>query len=117
MRWGDPASAHMHRGYCVLAQAHREAPGTTIYIIRLHRPEAVKRFYSLSQSNGTSTMREGFYWVRHNGTVQVAYYTDDPVDDIVTGTIVSGIWHMTRSDDLCNNGEVEVLQGPLEPPL
>lgn len=62
-------------------------------------------------------MREGFYWVRNNGIVQVAYYTDEPVDDIVTGTIVSGIWHMTRSDDLCKNGEVEVLQGPLEPPL
>ncbi|WP_256350025.1 hypothetical protein [Enterobacter sp. ENT03] len=62
-------------------------------------------------------MREGFYWVSHNGTVQVAYYTDEPVDDIVTGTIVSGIWHMTRGDDLCNNGEVEVLKGPLEPPL
>ncbi|WNP36371.1 hypothetical protein RN333_09335 [Enterobacter kobei] len=62
-------------------------------------------------------MSEGFYWILHNGLVQVAYYTAEPVYDIVTDTIVPGTWHMTCGDDLCNNGEAEVLQGPLEPPL
>jgi hypothetical protein len=48
--------------------------------------------------------------------VQVAYYTNDVTDDLETGQEITGVWHLTQGDDLCNNGEAEVLSGPLMPP-
>lgn len=27
-------------------------------------------------------MKEGYYWIQHCGDVQVAYYTNDVVDDL-----------------------------------
>lgn len=62
-------------------------------------------------------MNEGFYWIQHDGKVQIAYYTNDITDDLETGQTVSGVWHLTQGDALCDNGEAEVLQGPLSPPL
>lgn len=61
-------------------------------------------------------MKEGFYWIQHNGRVQVAYYTNGETEDLETGLTIIGVWHLTRGDDLCNNGEVEILEGPLPPP-
>lgn len=61
-------------------------------------------------------VKEGYYWIQHNGVVQVAYYTNDTVDDLESGQLIVGIWHLTRGDDICHNGEAEVLSGPLQPP-
>lgn len=61
-------------------------------------------------------MKEGYYWIQHNGRVQVAYYTNDATDDLETGRTIIGVWHLTQGDDICNNGETEVLYGPLSPP-
>lgn len=61
-------------------------------------------------------MQQGYYWIRHEGVVQVAYFTKDTVDDLETGKTITGVWHLTRSDDICHNGEAEVLAGPLQPP-
>lgn len=62
-------------------------------------------------------MKEGFYWIQHNGRVQVAYYTNDVTDDLETDQKITGVWHLTQGDALCNNGEAEVLEGPLIPPV
>ncbi|AOP90980.1 hypothetical protein [Enterobacter hormaechei] len=62
-------------------------------------------------------MKEGFYWIQHNGTVQVAYYTDGVTEDLETGKTITGVWHLTRGDDICHNGEAEVIEGPLSVPL
>ena len=62
-------------------------------------------------------MKEGYYWIQHVGVVQVAYYTNDTVDDLDTGKIITGVWHLTRGDGICHNGEAEVLEGPLSPPM
>lgn len=62
-------------------------------------------------------MKEGFYWIQHNGIVQVAYYTDGITEDLVTGQTITGVWHLTRGDDICHNGEAEVIEGPLYAPL
>lgn len=62
-------------------------------------------------------MQEGFYWIQHCGEVQIAYYTHDVVDDLETGKSITGVWHLTRGDDICHNGEAEVLAGPLLPPV
>lgn len=62
-------------------------------------------------------MKEGFYWIQHNGTVQVAYYTDGVTEDLETGQTITGFWHLTRGDDICHNGEAEVIEGPLSVPL
>ncbi|HHQ4050862.1 TPA: hypothetical protein ACSP0P_001624 [Citrobacter freundii] len=58
-------------------------------------------------------MKEGYYWIQHVGVVQVAYYTNDTVDDLESGKTITGVWHLTRGDDICHNGEAEVLEGPL----
>lgn len=62
-------------------------------------------------------MKEGYYWIQHCGCVQVAYYTNDTVDDQETGKTISGVWHLTKGDGICHNGEAEVLKGPLIPPV
>lgn len=61
-------------------------------------------------------MKEGYYWIQHCGIVQVAYFTREPVEDMLTGETVIGIWHLTRGEDICHNGEARVLNGPLLPP-
>ncbi|ECL4813318.1 hypothetical protein AB2744_001868 [Salmonella enterica] len=61
-------------------------------------------------------MKEGFYWIQHNGRVQVAYYTHGVTEDLETGQTIIGVWHLTQGDDICHNGEAEVLSGPLQPP-
>jgi hypothetical protein len=30
-------------------------------------------------------MEEGFYWIQHNGRVQIAYYTRGETEDLETG--------------------------------
>ncbi|MEG2431153.1 MAG: hypothetical protein RSA84_21615 [Acinetobacter sp.] len=60
-------------------------------------------------------MKEGYYWIQHLGVVQVAYYTIEPVEDMLTGESVIGVWHLTRGDDICHNGEAEIIEGPLAP--
>jgi len=55
-------------------------------------------------------MKEGYYWIQYVGVVQVAYYTNDTVDDLDTGKTITGVWHLTRGDDICHNGEAEVLE-------
>jgi len=61
-------------------------------------------------------MKEGFYWIQHNGRVQVAYYTKDETEDLETGRTIMGVWHLTLDDDICDNGEAEILSGPVTPP-
>lgn len=36
-------------------------------------------------------MKEGYYWLQHNGVAQVAYYTSDTVDDLETGRFIVGV--------------------------
>lgn len=62
-------------------------------------------------------MKEGYYWIQHNGVVQVAYYTNGITEDLESGQIIFGVWHLTIGDDLCHNGEAEVIEGPLNPPV
>ncbi len=62
-------------------------------------------------------MKEGFYWIQHNGKVQLAYYTNVVTDDLETGQMISGAWRLKQGDALCDNGEAEVLKGPLSPQL
>jgi hypothetical protein len=62
-------------------------------------------------------MKEGYYWIRHNECVQIAYYSHGQTEDMLTGKIISGVWHFTQGFDLCHNGEAIVLKGPLPPPL
>jgi len=61
-------------------------------------------------------MKEGFYWIQHQGKVQVAYYSHGETEDLETGQTITGVWHLTQGDDICDNGEAEILAGPLTPP-
>ena len=60
-------------------------------------------------------MKEGFYWIQHNGVVQVAYYRHGTTDDLETGQTIHGVWHLTQGDALCDNGEAEILAAPFLP--
>lgn len=62
-------------------------------------------------------MKEGFYWIQHNGRVQIAYYSNGVTEDLETGRIITGIWHLTQGDDICDNDEAEVISGPLPQPV
>lgn len=46
----------------------------------------------------------------------MAYYTNDKNEDLETGAIITGVWHLTRGDDICHSGEAEILEGPLPQP-
>ncbi|MEB7502402.1 hypothetical protein NGC23_19720 [Leclercia pneumoniae] len=61
-------------------------------------------------------MKEGYYWIDHNKLRQVAYYTDENTEDMISGESIRGVWHLTRGMDLCNNYEVVILSGPIPPP-
>lgn len=62
-------------------------------------------------------MEEGFYWLQHNGRIQVAYYTDGVTDDLETGQLITDVWHLTQREDICHNGEAEVIDGLLPVPF
>ncbi|MEY6829607.1 hypothetical protein [Enterobacter roggenkampii] len=62
-------------------------------------------------------MKEGFYWIQHNGRVQVAYFSNGVTEDLETGLTCNGIWQLTQGDDICDNGEAEVIKGPLPVPF
>ena len=62
-------------------------------------------------------MEKGIYWLQHNGRIQVAYYTDGVTDDLETGQLITGVWHLTQGDDICHNGEVEVIEVLLPVPF
>lgn len=62
-------------------------------------------------------MEEGCYWPQHNGRIQVTYYTDGVTDDLETGQLITGVWHLTQGDDICHNGEVEVIEVLLPVPF
>lgn len=62
-------------------------------------------------------MEKGFYWLQHNGRIQVAYYTHGVTDDLETGQLITGVWHLTQREDICHNGEAEVIEGLLPVPF
>nr|WP_237658075.1 hypothetical protein [Enterobacter cancerogenus] len=61
-------------------------------------------------------MKEGYYWIRHNECVQIAYYSHGKIEDMLTGKIIHGVWHLFHGFDICDNGEAIVLTGPIAPP-
>lgn len=62
-------------------------------------------------------MKEGYYWIQHNGVVEVAYFTPEEFEGLETGDKVAGVWHLAMNDDICHNDDTEVLKGPLQPPI
>ena len=89
--------------------------------------EATARVWFIAPLHNSSTfklralalevfVKEGYYWIQHDGVVQVAYFTPEEFEDIETGKPITGVWHLVMNDDICHNGEAEVLEGPLQPP-
>jgi hypothetical protein len=35
-------------------------------------------------------MKEGYYWIQHNGVVQVAFYSEGVTEDLETGNVIQG---------------------------
>lgn len=61
-------------------------------------------------------MEEGYYWIKHNRLVQIAYYIDGKCEDLDTGESYRGIWLLIRGDDISHNDEAEIISGPLQQP-
>ncbi|OAT26712.1 hypothetical protein M976_02873 [Buttiauxella ferragutiae ATCC 51602] len=62
-------------------------------------------------------MKEGFYWVRYNGSVQIARFVEESVENVETGEVVSGYWQYAGDDmDTIYSPETEVLSAKLVPP-
>lgn len=38
-------------------------------------------------------------------------------EDLETGLTFNGIWHLTQGEDICDNGDVEMIEGPLPVPF
>jgi hypothetical protein len=72
-------------------------------------------YTSIRDEQGVS-MKEGYYWIQYNGGRQIAYYIPEVIHDLDSGKTIIAAWYVTQGDDLCNNGEVEVLTGPIEEP-
>lgn len=61
-------------------------------------------------------MAEGYYWIKHNGLVQIAYYIDGLCEDLETGKSHRGIWFLTHGEDLSHDDETEIISGPIPQP-
>ncbi|WP_157699379.1 hypothetical protein [Pseudomonas sp. M30-35] len=62
-------------------------------------------------------MHNGYYWIEYNGVAEIAYYSDEEIEEIESGNIISGVWHgVGEFQTIYLAGEVVVLDGPLSPP-
>lgn len=62
-------------------------------------------------------MNEGYYWISFNGIVQIAWLSNEPVEDIDQGIKTIGLWHLVGEDvDVCGRNDVKVLSARLTEP-
>lgn len=62
-------------------------------------------------------MHNAFYWIEYNGVAEIAYYSDEEIEEIESGKVHSGIWHTAGEEhNIYLADEVVVLAGPLHPP-
>ncbi|HFZ8993810.1 TPA: hypothetical protein ACIPUI_000902 [Citrobacter freundii] len=62
-------------------------------------------------------MIEGYYRVSYKGLVQIAYYYDEPAEDLEVGVKSEGVWHLVEEGRyVIFSDEVNILGGPLEQP-
>jgi hypothetical protein len=40
-------------------------------------------------------MDDGFYWISFQGIVQIAFLSNEPVEDIDRGVAATGVWFLT----------------------
>ena len=58
-------------------------------------------------------MKNGFYRIRHDGIIQVAYFTKDQIEDTDELLALTGIWRLTEGYDIFHDDEVKIIEGPL----
>ncbi|VFS89137.1 Uncharacterised protein [Kluyvera cryocrescens] len=59
-------------------------------------------------------MEEGVYIVRYKGEVQLARWSNDPIEIADSPNETIGYWTIVQSKDIALPNEVEVLKGPLQ---
>lgn len=59
-------------------------------------------------------MNNGFYRIRYKGIVQLAFYTNEEVENLDTGTQTMGFWRFVEGFEIDNNDEIGVLGGPYD---
>jgi len=59
-------------------------------------------------------VNDGFYRIRYKGIVQLAFYTNEEVENLDTGTQTLGFWRFVEGVEIDNNDEIGVLGGPYD---
>ncbi|MGX9740363.1 hypothetical protein [Pseudocitrobacter corydidari] len=59
-------------------------------------------------------MTEGYYRVCYKGLVQIAWYHDEPVEDLESGVKTEGVWHLSGEERfISTTDDISILGGPL----
>jgi threonine/homoserine efflux transporter RhtA len=62
-------------------------------------------------------MDDGFYWISFRGIVQIAFLSNEPVEDIDRGVAATGVWFLTgEKGEVCGMDDVKVLSAKLAGP-
>lgn len=62
-------------------------------------------------------MDDGFYWISFRGIVQIAFLSNEPVEDIDRGVAATGVWLLTgEKGEVCGMDDVKVLSAKLAGP-
>ena len=59
-------------------------------------------------------MKDGFYWIQYQGLVQMALFLKDEVENLDTGETLEGSWLLTGGFEICHDGHIKVISGPLD---
>lgn len=59
-------------------------------------------------------MEEGVYIVRHRGEVQLARWSNEPIEFADSKKETTGYWTIALSQDIALPNEVDVIEGPLQ---
>jgi hypothetical protein len=59
-------------------------------------------------------VNNGFYRIRYKGIVQLAFYTNEEVENLDTGAQTMGFWRFVEGFEIDNNDEIGVLGGPYD---
>jgi len=62
-------------------------------------------------------MDEGFYWISVRGIVQIAFFSNEPVEDLGRGLFTTGVWLLAgETGEVCGTDNVKILSARLSGP-
>ncbi|MFG6655655.1 hypothetical protein ACG0Z5_14440 [Scandinavium sp. M-37] len=63
-------------------------------------------------------MPNQYFWINHNGSKEIAVFLPELIEDVTTGESIFGMWRLASDpDEVLFLHEIQVLSGPLTPPV